>query len=100
MELVTVKTKYQVVIPLNIRKRVPLEVGDLLEASFENGRITLTPKTVIDRRLAEGLEDLAKGRTHGPYNSATEAVAALERRTTKRGKEGRKRSETALRRAR
>jgi bifunctional DNA-binding transcriptional regulator/antitoxin component of YhaV-PrlF toxin-antitoxin module len=100
VELVMVKTKYQVVIPLNIRKRVPLEVGDLLEASFENGRITLTPKTVIDRRLAEGLEDLAKGRTHGPYSSATEAVAALERRAMKRKKEGRKRSETALHGAR
>jgi len=49
MELVTVKTKFQVVIPQSIRKRVRLDVGDLLEASFENGKITLTPKTVIDR---------------------------------------------------
>lgn len=102
MELVTVKTKYQVVIPLNIRKRLPLEVGDLLEASLEDGKITLTPKTVIDRRLAEGLEDLAKGRTHGPYSSAAAAITALERRTMAAGrrKEGRKRSETALHRAR
>jgi AbrB family looped-hinge helix DNA binding protein len=91
MELVTVKTKFQVVIPQSIRKRMRLDIGDLLEASFENGKITFTPKTVIDRHLAEGLEDLAHGRTHGPYESAIEATSALERRTEKRNKNPRKR---------
>jgi AbrB family looped-hinge helix DNA binding protein len=84
MELVTVKTKFQVVIPREIRKRARLDIGDLLEASFENGKITFTPKTVIDRHLAEGLEDVARGRTHGPYQSAPEAISALERRAAKR----------------
>jgi AbrB family looped-hinge helix DNA binding protein len=91
MELVTVKTKFQVVIPQSIRKRAHLDVGDLLEASFENGKITFTPKTVIDRHLAEGLEDVAQGRTHGPYPSAAEAVSALERRVGKRNRTGGKR---------
>jgi AbrB family looped-hinge helix DNA binding protein len=80
MELVTIKTKFQVVIPQSIRKRVRLDIGDLLEASFENGKITFTPKTVVDRHLAEGMEDIAHGRTHGPYESATAAISALERR--------------------
>jgi AbrB family looped-hinge helix DNA binding protein len=84
MELVAVKTKFQVVIPQSIRKRAHLDVGDLLEASFEDGKITFTPKTVIDRHLAEGLQDVAAGRTHGPYGSATEAISALERRAAKR----------------
>jgi AbrB family looped-hinge helix DNA binding protein len=91
MELVTVKTRFQVVIPHSIRKRVRLDIGDLLEASFENGKITFTPKTVIDRHLAEGMEDLARGRTHGPYASAAEAISALERRTGGRNKKPRKR---------
>jgi AbrB family looped-hinge helix DNA binding protein len=91
MELVTVKTKFQVVIPREIRKQARLDIGDLLEASFENGKITFTPKTVIDRHLAEGLEDLAQGRTHGPYHSAAEAISALERRAAKRNKNGGKR---------
>lgn len=91
MELVTVKTKFQVVIPHSIRKRVRLDIGDLLEASFENGKITFTPKTMIDRHLAEGIEDIARGRTHGPYASATEAISALERRTGGRNKKPRKR---------
>jgi len=84
MELVAVKTKFQVVIPQSVRKLARLDVGDLLEASFEDGKITLTPKTVIDRHLAEGLQDLAQGRTHGPYKSAAEAIVALERRTARR----------------
>jgi AbrB family looped-hinge helix DNA binding protein len=91
MELVTVKTKFQVVIPQSIRKRVRLDIGDLLEASFENGKITFTPKTVIDRHLAEGMEDLVRGRTHGPYASAGEAITALERRTGGGNKKPRKR---------
>jgi len=91
MELVTVKNKFQVVIPQSIRKQVRLDVGDLLEASFENGKITLTPKTVIDRHLAEALEDLDRGRTHGPYHSATEAIAALERKAGKRNRNAGKR---------
>jgi AbrB family looped-hinge helix DNA binding protein len=86
MELVAVKTKFQVVIPQSIRKRARLDVGDLLEASFEDGKITFTPKTVIDRHLAEGLQDVAAGRTHGPYSSASEAISALERRAAKRNK--------------
>jgi AbrB family looped-hinge helix DNA binding protein len=91
MELVTVKTKFQVVIPQSIRKRARLDIGDLLEVSFENGKITFTPKTVIDRHLAEGLEDVAQGRTHGPYQSAAEAISALERRVGKRNRTGGKR---------
>jgi AbrB family looped-hinge helix DNA binding protein len=91
MELVTVKTKFQVVIPQSIRKLVRLDIGDLLEASLENGKITFTPKTVVDRHLAEGLEDIARGRTHGPYESAAAAISALERRTGERSKKPRKR---------
>ncbi len=91
MELVTIKTKFQIVIPQSIRERVPLGIGDLLEAAFENGKITYTPKTVIDRHLAEGLEDLARGRTHGPYQSVTEAISALESRSRGRSKKTGKR---------
>ena len=90
MELVTVKTKFQVVIPQSIRERVKLDIGDLLEASFENGKITFTPKVVLDRHLAEGMEDMARGRTHGPYKSAAEAISALERRVGRRKMNARK----------
>ncbi|OFW41571.1 MAG: hypothetical protein A3J28_11670 [Acidobacteria bacterium RIFCSPLOWO2_12_FULL_60_22] len=53
----TVKKKYQVVIPVAVRRKLGIEVGDLLEAKFERGNITFTPKSVVDRRIKKGLED-------------------------------------------
>lgn len=80
MEVVTVKQKFQIVIPQHIREQVQVEIGDLLEASVEDGKITFTPKTLVDRRLAEALQDLKQGRTHGPYTTARQAIQALESR--------------------
>jgi AbrB family looped-hinge helix DNA binding protein len=80
MDIVTVKNKFQIVIPQHIREQVHLEVGDLLEAGIEDGKITFTPKSLVDRHLAEALSDLHQGRTHGPYSNAKDAVKALERR--------------------
>lgn len=86
MQLVTVKTKYQIVIPRAIRERAGVSVGDLLEAKIEKGKITFEPKSAIDRHLAEGLDDLKKDKTHGPYESAKDAIAALEVRAKKHPK--------------
>lgn len=80
MEIVTVKNKFQIVIPRHVREQVRIEIGDFLEAGVIDGKITFTPKSLVDRHLAEGLEDVKKGRTHGPYSSADEAIAALENR--------------------
>jgi len=80
MDTVAVKTKFQIVIPQRIRKQMGVDVGDILEARVEHGKITYTPKRLIDRDLAEGLDDLRHGRTHGPYATAREAIAALESR--------------------
>lgn len=77
MPIVTVKKKYQVVIPQSVRERVPVHVGDLLEANVEKGKITLTPKSLVDREIAEGLEDLRQGRTYGPYGTAEEMIRSL-----------------------
>ena len=81
MSIVTVRRNYQVIILQRPRKQVGVNVGDLLEARAEKGRITLTPKTLADREISEGLEDVKRGRTYGPYNSAAEAVQALHRMT-------------------
>jgi len=80
MEVVTVKTKFQIVIPQRIREQAQVDIGDILEARVENGKITFTPKSLIDRHLAEGLEDARQGRTHGPYATAEVAIKALEAR--------------------
>jgi AbrB family looped-hinge helix DNA binding protein len=49
MAIVTVKNRYQVVIPQAIREKLGISRGDVLEAKVERGRLTYTPKTVIDR---------------------------------------------------
>jgi len=79
MAIVSVKNKYQVVIPQRLRDELGLRVGDLLEARVERGKITFTPKTLVDRRIAESLADFKAGRGRGPFATAAEAVASLER---------------------
>lgn len=86
MDIVAVKNKFQIVIPQHIREQVRVEIGDLLEARVEDGKITFTPKSLIDRHLAEGLEDAKHGRTHGPYASAKDAIKALESRAKRHAK--------------
>src|SRR6202140_935355 len=49
MAIVTVKNKYQIVIPQAIREELGISRGDILEAKVERGRLTYTPKSVIDR---------------------------------------------------
>ena len=68
MSIVTVRKKYQVVIPQLVRDQIGVAVGDLLEAKVERGRITLTPKPAVDRAIAEGMEDVRKGRVRGPQH--------------------------------
>ena len=89
MPIVTVKNKYQVVIPAKVRNEVGIAVGDLLEAKVEKGKITLTPKSVVDRQIAESLEDYKKGRSYGPFDSADEMIDSLKSNLRKRAKKSR-----------
>ena len=79
MPLVKVKDKFQVTIPASLRRKAGLSVGDLLEAKVQGQKITLTPKKVLDRELAEALEDLKRGRFIGPFRTAKSAIRALRR---------------------
>lgn len=77
MAIVRIKDKYQVTIPNELRDH--LNVGDLLEARrARDGVITLTPKSLTDQRIAEGLADVRAGRVHGPYSTVEEAMAAMD----------------------
>ncbi len=49
MPQATISPKYQIVIPKEIRKEVPLVVGQVLQVIAKNGVITLIP----DRPLSE-----------------------------------------------
>lgn len=56
MPVVTVKTKFQVTIPQEVREALGIAEGDLLEAMVENGKIVLIPKKLIDRRREAAFE--------------------------------------------
>jgi bifunctional DNA-binding transcriptional regulator/antitoxin component of YhaV-PrlF toxin-antitoxin module len=83
MALVSVKNKYQVVIPRDVREAVGVEVGDLLEAKAEAGRITFTPKSVVDRGVAESMADFGAGRSYGPFKTDKELISSLHQGSAK-----------------
>jgi hypothetical protein len=65
------------------RRKIGINVGDLLEAKAERGRITFTPKSVVDRGLAESLAGFKAGRAYGPFETHEELVASLHEKAGK-----------------
>ena len=82
--MVRVKGKYQVTLPPAIRRPLKLGVGDMLEARVERGKITLTPKSLLDRDLAEALKDVEAGRGYGPFSTMKDFLRDLHARARKR----------------
>lgn len=102
---VTVKNKTPLVVPPAVRRQAGLKSGDKLEFKVSGGVITIRPKLptaddeytpaqrrVIDRGIAKGLEDIRKGRIHGPFKTADEAVAHLRSLARSRKKAAARRS--------
>ncbi len=94
MAAVKLGVSRQVVIPKKIHDQLGLAPGDYLEVQLEKGRVVMTPKTMVEtrctaeleKRLAEGLEDIREGRTHGPFSSAKDAIRFLHSEVKKRKK--------------
>jgi len=57
MPLVKLKHKGQMTIPAEIRDRLQLQQGDLLEATTDGRSVILTPKALVDREALPGGED-------------------------------------------
>lgn len=72
--LVRMKEKFQLTVPVKLRQRAGLHVGDLYEAevSADGGTLTFRAKTLIDRSIAAGRADYAAGRYEGPFSSMEE----------------------------
>ena len=77
MPAVKVGTSRQVVIPKKLFDELELEPGDYLDVERQGNQLVLTPKQLIDKRLARGLEDIEKGRVVGPFKTPKEAIKAL-----------------------
>jgi len=90
MEMVTVNDEYQVLIPPNVREQIGLHVGDELEAKVEHGKITLTRKSLVRQAIAEGLEDIKKGRVYGPFETVDEMLASLKGAKSKPARKARR----------
>ena len=84
MSTVRVKANHQVTLPAAIIEKVGLKAGDLLDARIEKGKITLTPRSEIDQRIAESIADYEAGRSYGPFDTANELIASLENNLNKR----------------
>lgn len=51
-EILRIREKHQIVIPLTVRKKMHCEVGDLLEATVKNNAIVLKPVKTIPKDQA------------------------------------------------
>jgi len=85
-----------VTIPTLVRSRLGIEDGDVFDVRVRSNCVVLTPKQAdgendlspqqrraIDALLADGLEDLRKGRVHGPF-SASAALAKSMREVARK----------------
>jgi AbrB family looped-hinge helix DNA binding protein len=90
MAIVTVKNKYQVVIPQRVREQLGVAVGDVLEAKAQNGKIVFEPKSIVDRGIAESLAEFKAGRAHGPFGTHKELIASLHKEAKARQAKKRK----------
>ena len=83
MAAVKIGVSRQIAIPKKIHEKLGLAPGDYLDVEVKEGKVILTPKTLVDKRLekrlAEGLRDIQEGRVTGPFRTAKEALKALRR---------------------
>jgi AbrB family looped-hinge helix DNA binding protein len=79
MGVVKIGVSRQVAIPKKLHDQLGLAPGDYLQVELQGERLILTPKALIEKRLAEGLEDIRQGRVHGPFRSMPALLRSLHR---------------------
>src|SRR5713101_4674161 len=79
MTAVKIGVTRQVVIPKKLHDKLGLVPGDYLEVELEGDHLVFTPKALVEKRLAESLADIRKGRVHGPFRSASALVRSLHK---------------------
>ena len=81
LPLVKVKEKFQITLPVELRKALHLDVGDVLEATIEQDKIVLKPKAVIDRAWQQMTEAMASvvDRAPNPDQSPREQEEEIAR---------------------
>ena len=85
----------QVVIPKKLHDRLGLKPGDYLEVEEQQGKVVMTPKTLVDKRVQaafeESMDDFKNGRYSGPFDTVAEATASLHQAAgARRARKGRR----------
>jgi hypothetical protein len=86
---VTVKNKTPLVVPRAIQRSAGLTGNEKLEFRAKGGVITITAKStdgeetpeqrrIIDAQLAEGLDDIHKGRVSARFDTVNQMLASLK----------------------
>ena len=86
MAIVTVKNKYQVVIPRRVRDAIGVSVGDLLEAKAEKGKIVFEPKAIVDRGIAQSMAEYKAGQSFGPFATHKQFLESLHKEAERPGR--------------
>lgn len=90
MTAVKIGVSRQVVIPKKLHEELGLAPGDYLDVELKEGKVVMTPKTLVDKkiqkRLEEGLEDIRQGRVLGPFDNSKNAMKALRAQVKARRK--------------
>jgi bifunctional DNA-binding transcriptional regulator/antitoxin component of YhaV-PrlF toxin-antitoxin module len=88
---VLVKNKTGLIVPETIRRQAGFRTGDMLEFKVSGGVVTIVPKLpsaddeytpqqrrIVNAQLAEGLEDIRKGRVSQKFDTVDELLASLK----------------------
>jgi AbrB family looped-hinge helix DNA binding protein len=80
-QIVRVKDKFQVTIPVDVRLAISIQTGDYLEASIYEGGVLLRPKRISDSRGASPtiLDFLRKKRIVKRTKSEIDATLKAQR---------------------
>jgi AbrB family looped-hinge helix DNA binding protein len=89
MPLIKLLRYGQITLPKKIRESLNIREGDVLEAELEQGRIVLTPKTLVDQDQAweqvfHVLDTVHKRTKHIPPKEAEHDAHALVQQARKR----------------
>ena len=103
-ELIQVRKKAQLTLPLSVRRKLGVEEGDFMDVQVRDGEIVLKVKKLVDKEQAwfwtsrwqqgekEAEEDIRTGRVH-QFPDSKSAIAFLhgqaKKKQTKTGKSSR-----------
>lgn len=88
---VTVKSKTTLTVPPKVQRQAGIKVGDRVEFKVSGGIINIIPalpsaddeytpeqRKLLNAQLAEGLEDIRKGRVSRKFDTVDEMLASLK----------------------